>query len=84
MQNVLAEVETEGGKELAIEVCCTVAAFETITRVADATIRKQPTAAMMNVIKGINKIALHSRELMLVGSTIAVVSVAVLIATRRS
>lgn len=84
VQQALEKVHEPGAQELVIEVCCTVAAFEAITRVADATVRAKLPAAMINVLKGINKIAFHSRENMLAGSAFAVMSIAVLIAMKRA
>lgn len=83
VQKALLKVEQEGGKELAVEACCTVAGFEAITRIVDATNRKEPPGAFVAVLKGINLIMLRSRELMLAGSAIAAVGIAAAIMSRR-
>lgn len=71
VQSALVKVKEEGGDELEIEMCCTLAAFEGMTRVVDATIRKGPPELMLSILRGINNIVFHSRELMLAGSAIA-------------
>lgn len=84
VQKALAQVKHVGGKELAVEVCCTLAAFESVTRVVDATIRKKHPAIMMTVVKGMNKVALHLRQWMLAGGTaIAAVGIAVIVSRTR-
>lgn len=84
VQASLVRVQEEGGEELKVEVCCTVAAFETVTRVVDATLRKDPPGAMVSVVKGINTAMHHSRELILAGSAFVAVGIAAAIVARKS
>lgn len=70
-------VEEEGGPELAVEACSIVGAFESITRVADATGRRKPPQGIMRVVKVVNLIVLGWRRLLLVISMLIVLAVAI-------
>jgi len=55
VQSALEEVKAHGGMELVAEACATVAAFESLTRVADATVRAKPPEIIMKVARTINQ-----------------------------
>ena len=76
-QEALAVVEKEGGEELVVEAVATVAAFESITRVADACIRIKPPAFIMKVMMFVNVVVFNSGRLLLGGAAAAAVCMAV-------
>lgn len=84
VQKALQNVEQQGGKELKVEVCCTVGGFESMTRAVDATLRKKPPNAVVAIMKGVNNIANHSRTVLLASSAIAAVCVAVAVVSWRA
>ena len=66
IQEAMKHVEQVGGRELAIEVGCTIAAFEAATRVADATIRMAPPSGIMKFMRVLNLTVLNSTKIMTV------------------
>lgn len=81
----MAAVEKEGGMELLVEALATVMAFESITRIVDASIRVKQSASMMMMIKKFNRAAamFQSSRFLLICSAMAVAGVAMIIVTRK-
>jgi hypothetical protein len=82
----MAAVENVGGKELLVESLATVMAFESITRIVDASIRVKHSASTLMMIKTINRTAalFQSTRVQLICSALVVASVAMILVARRA
>jgi hypothetical protein len=86
VHKAMAAVENVGGEELLVEALATAMAFESITRIVDASIRVKYSASMYMMIKAVNRMAalFQSSRFQLICSTIAVAIVAAILVTRKT
>jgi hypothetical protein len=81
VRKAVAAVEKEGGQELLVESLATAMAFETTTRIVDASVRVKYSASILMLIKMITRTAalVQSSRFQFICSAVAIAGVAMIL-----
>lgn len=71
VHQVVESIRQKYGEELVVEAVATIAAYESITRVADATVRIPPER-LLGIVKAVNCVMHRRREIAMYGAGIVV------------